>query len=148
MTDADARVEMLELALSGETDFELCLAEIERGGASYTIETLDELQARDETAELWFITGSDAFLEIRTWKDWRVLLEGYAFAVHERPGVGVEAAAAVVPESYRERIVFLTRDMLDISSTEIRGLARAGRSIRFLVPQAVDDYVRRNHLYQ
>ncbi len=148
VTDVGARVDMLELGLAGEAEFELCRAEIERGGPSYTIETLDELKRQERGAELWFITGSDAFLEIRTWRDWEALLTRYSFAVHERPGVGIDAAAAVVPESYRERVVFLTREMLNISSTEIRRLARAKRSIRFLVPQAVDDYVRRNHLYQ
>ena len=146
--DASARVSMLELVLGDEDGFELSSIEIERGGPSYTIETLDELQRRHPGADYWFITGSDAFLEIRTWKDWEALLERYAFAVHERPGVGLEQASRAVPSSLHARIVFLQREMLNVSSTKIRRSVRDGRSIRFLVPEAVEDYIRRNRLYE
>ena len=148
VTDASARVAMLELGLAGEEGFELSSIEIERVGPSYTIETLDELQRKHPDADYWFITGSDAFMEIRTWKDWEVLLERYAFAVNERPGFGLEEAARAVPSSLHERVVFLQTKMLNVSSTEIRSLVRDGHSIRFLVPEAVDDYIRRNRLYE
>lgn len=148
VTNVSARVSMLELVLANEEGFELSSIEIERGGPSYTIETLDELQRRQPDAEYWFITGSDAFLDIGTWKDWEALLGRYAFAVHERPGVGLEKASRAVPSSLRERIVFLQREMLNVSSTEIRRSVRDGHSIRFLVPEAVDDYIRRNRLYE
>ena len=148
VTDARARVTMLELALADEEGFELSSIEIERGGRSYTIETLDELQRNHPDADYWFITGSDAFMEIRTWKDWEGLLERYAFAVNERPGFGLEEAARAVPSSLHERVVFLQPKMLNVSSTEIRSSVRDGRSIRFLVPGAVDDYIRRNRLYE
>jgi nicotinate-nucleotide adenylyltransferase len=147
VTHASARVSMLQLALAGEVGFELSNIEIERGGASYTIETLDELQRRQPDAEYWFITGSDAFVDIRTWKDWEQLLGRYAFAVHERPGVDLEKASRAVASSFHERIVFLKREMLNVSSTEIRRSVRDGHSIRFLVPEAVDTYIRRNRLY-
>jgi len=147
VTDAGARVSMLQLALADEVDFELSNIEIERGGPSYTIETLDELQRRQPDHEFWFITGSDAFLEIGTWKDWEALLGRYRFAVHEREGVDVETASRAVAPSLRRRIVFLRREMLNVSSTEIRKSVRDGHSIRFLVPGAVDDYIRRNRLY-
>ena len=87
-------------------------------------------------------------MEIRTWKDWKALLERYAFAVNERPGFGLEEAARAVPSSLHERVVFLQRKMLNVSSTEIRSSVRDGHSIRFLVPEAVDDYIRRNRLYE
>jgi len=148
VTDASARVAMLELALADEEGFELSSIEIERGGRSYTIETLDELQRNLPDADYWFITGSDAFMEIRTWKDWEGLLQRYAFAVNERPGFGLEEAARAVPSSLHERVVFLQPKMLNVSSTEIRSSVRDGRSIRFLVPGVVDDYIRRNRLYE
>ncbi len=147
VTDASARVSMLQLALADEEGFELSNIEIERGGASYTIETLDELQRRQPDAEYWFITGSDAFVDIRTWKDWEELLERYAFVVHERPGVALERASRAVASSFHQRIVFLRREMLNVSSTEIRRSVRDGHSVRFLVPEAVGDYIRRNRLY-
>lgn len=147
VTDASARMAMLDLVLGGEDVFEISNVEIERGGPSYTIETLDELKKRNPATDYWFITGSDAFVEIQTWKDWELLLERYAFAVHERPGVALDAASRAVPRSSRERILFLKREMLNVSSTGIRRLVRDGRSVRFLVPEAVDEYIRRNRLY-
>ena len=76
-----------------------------------------------------------------------MLLGSYAFAVHERPGVDLEKASRAVASSFHQRIVFLRREMLNVSSTEIRRSVRDGHSIRFLVPEAVDDYIRRNRLY-
>jgi len=148
VTAASARVEMLERVLADVDGFELSTIEIDRGGASYTIETLDAMRAKNPDVEYWFITGSDAFVDIRTWKDWESLLERYSFVVHERPGVTLEDASRVVPASFRERIVFMKREMLNVSSTEIRRSVRQGRSIRFLVPETVDEYVRRNRLYE
>lgn len=147
VTDASDRVAMLELALGAEDGFELSTIEIDRGGPSYTIETLDELQRGRPETDYWFITGSDAFIEIRTWKDWEALLARYSFVVHGRPGAPLADASRAVPASRHERIVFSRREMLNVSSTEIRRSVRDGHSIRFLVPDAVEDFVRRNRLY-
>ena len=148
VTDAEMRMEMLEEVLAGEDGFELCRIEIERGGSSYTIDTLDALQRAHPDTEYWFITGSDAFVEIQTWRSWDLLLARYAFAVHERPGTRMDEAKRVVPPSLGERIVFLRRQMLDVSSSGIRRSVRDGESIRFLVPEPVADYIRRKRLYQ
>lgn len=148
VTDARERIAMLELVLEAEDGFELSTIEIDRGGPSYTIETLDELQGQHPETEYWFITGSDAFLEIRTWKNWESLLERYTFVVHGRPGMASDDASGVVPAGLHERVVFLRREMLNVSSTEIRRSVRDGQSIRFLVPDKVEDYIRRNRLYK
>lgn len=148
VTDASMRVAMLELAIADVVGFELSTLEIERGGASYTIETLDVMHEENPGVEYWFITGSDAFVEIRTWRQWDSLLERYSFVVHERPGVSIGEASRAVPESFHERIAFVKREMLNVSSTEIRRSVRRGQSIRFLVPEPVEEYVRRNGLYQ
>jgi len=148
VTDARERVAMLELVLSAEESFELSTIEIDRGGPSYTIETLDELQRERPETEYWFITGSDAFVEIRTWKEWETLLGRYSFVVHGRPGVSLDDASRAVPAALHERIVFLRREMLNVSSTEIRRSVRDGHSIRFLVPDAVEGYIRQNRLYE
>jgi nicotinate-nucleotide adenylyltransferase len=152
---------MLSRALADEPFFELSRVEIDRGGRSYTIETLEELAARS-TDRFFFVTGTDAFLDIRTWKSWEKLLSHHWFVVHERPGFPVEKARQVLPaeigfaildqsslEPGREaRVSFLRRPMLDVSSTEIRRSIRENRSIRFLVPDAVADYIRENRLYR
>jgi nicotinate-nucleotide adenylyltransferase len=162
IADAHHRTRMVELALRGETEFELSRIEVERGGPSYTIDTLTELSERSPQASWFFITGTDAFVEIRTWHRWEELLDNDSFIVHERPGCSIDRVMAVVPEALCDRVrelpmgralgtgprILLLRDtMLDVSSTEIRRILREGRTIRFLVPDAVEDYLRECRLY-
>jgi nicotinate-nucleotide adenylyltransferase len=161
VTEAAHRVEMLSRALAEEPFFEVSRVEIDRGGRSYTVETLEELAARS-TDRFFFVTGTDAFLEIRTWKSWEKLLNEYWFVVHERPGYPIEEARQVLPRGVdaaildesthslrsERRVSFLRRPMLDVSSTEIRRSIRENRSIRFLVPDSVADYIRENRLYR
>lgn len=164
LTEAPHRLHMVERALEGEEGFAVCRIEIEREGLSYTIDTLAELGARFPDSRLFFVTGTDAFAEIRTWKRWHDLLNHHSFVVHERPGFPIGKARAVVPEDLESRVredssrgfeaepggarIFLVRrPMLDVSSTEIRSSVSAGRSIRFLVPDAVEAYIRENRLY-
>jgi nicotinate-nucleotide adenylyltransferase len=162
VTEADHRFGMLERALAGEPFFEVSRLELDRGGRSYTIDTLEELALGSENSRFFFVTGTDAFSEIRTWKSWRKLLDAHWFVVHERPGFPIEAVEEVLPEgtSFRvleeselepgtePRVSFLRRPMLKVSSTEIRRSIRQNRSIRFLVPDAVADYIRENRLYR
>lgn len=156
---------MVERGLDGEEAFVVSRVEIERDGPSYTIDTLAELAGRFTDSRFFFVTGTDAFVEIRTWKSWRELLVGYSFVVHQRPGFPLDEARAAVPDELRSslvedsdggvlvhsggpRIYLVRRPMLDVSSTEIRRSVRVGRSIRFLVPDAVEAYIRENRLYQ
>ncbi len=162
VTDAGHRAGMLERALSGEPFFEISRIELERGGRSYTIDTLDALAARSKDSRFIFVTGTDAFVEIQTWKSWRRLLTSHWFVVHERPGFPVEAARAALPKDVESavlddselragsepRVLFLRRPMLRVSSTEIRRSVEENRSIRFLVPDAVAEYIREFRLYR
>jgi nicotinate-nucleotide adenylyltransferase len=163
VTDSSHRLRMVELALSGERFFEASRVEIERGGRSYTIDTMESLAASFPDASLFFVTGTDAFSDIQTWKNWRELVSRYSFAVHERPGVPLDRTGEALPPDLRARlveteasrwaagetgIVLVRRTMLDVSSTEIRASIRERRSIRFLVPGAVEAYIRENRLYQ
>lgn len=162
VTDAEHRFGMLERALSGEPFFEASRLELDRGGRSYTIDTLEAFAAGSKDSRFFFVTGTDAFAEIRTWKSWQKLLEAHWFVVHERPGFPIEAIQDVLPQGTSSRVLgeaelepgteprvlFLRRPMLQVSSTEIRRSIRENRSIRFLVPDAVADYVRENRLYR
>ena len=160
VSGASRRLQMVELATSGRKDFRASSIELERGGASYTIETLEELHRKAPETAFVFVTGSDAFRDIRTWRRWEDLLSSYSFVVHERPGDDLDAAADVVPESLRGRLVapevlrgggegiaLLRRPMLYVSSTELRGAVGRRESIAFLVPDAVEAYIRQNRLY-
>jgi nicotinate-nucleotide adenylyltransferase len=162
VTEAVHRLGMLERAIAGERFFEISLLELERGGRSYTIDTLEALAARNEDDRFFFVTGTDAFTDIRTWKRWRELLEGHWFVVHERPGFPVHAVRAVLPTEVdsrvlddsriepgtEPRVLFLRGPMLNISSTEIRRSVRENRSVRFLVPDPVAAYIDENRLYR
>lgn len=164
VTDAGHRLRMVELGLEGERFFEVSRIEVDRGGPSYTIDTLDALAAEDPEVQLFFVTGTDAFSEIRTWHRWRELLGRYAFAVHERPGHPVEGARKLLafegapplfPESDTKPLAgggpgvhLVRREMIDVSSTGIRSSVREKRSIRFLVPDPVEAYIQEFRLYQ
>lgn len=160
---AHHRTRMVELALRGEAYFELSMIEVERRGPSYTIDTLTELSEGQPDASWFFITGTDAFVEIRTWHRWEELLSGYSFVVHERPGCSIERVAGAIPEALRDQVaelpivrtrangprILLLRDtMLDVSSTEIRRAVQRGRTTRFLVPEVVEEYLRDHRLYE
>jgi nicotinate-nucleotide adenylyltransferase len=161
VTAAEHRFGMLERALSGEAHFEVSRAELDRGGRSYTVDTLEAFTAASEDSRFFFVTGTDAFSEIKTWKSWERLLDEHWFVVHERPGFPIEAVRDVLPERISSRVLergelepgteprvlFLRRPMLQVSSTEIRRSIRENRSIRFLVPDAVADYIGENRLY-
>jgi nicotinate-nucleotide adenylyltransferase len=160
VTDAEHRAGMLERALSREPFFEVSRIELERGGRSYTIDTLDALRAASPAIRFFFITGTDAFAEIQTWREWRRLLSEHRFVVHERPGFPLEAVREALPPEMESadldgaaagsdpRVVFLRRPMLPVSSTEIRRSVAKGRSVRFLVPDAVEEYIRDFRLYR
>ncbi|HXV62982.1 MAG TPA: nicotinate-nucleotide adenylyltransferase [Vicinamibacteria bacterium] len=161
ISSVEHRVAMVELSVAAEGSFALSRVEVDRGGHSYTIDTLTQLRRESPRARFTFIVGSDAFAEIETWKDWRRLLSGFSFAVHERPGFGLERIQASLRGVGRvddeaeggfgldePAVVFIRRPMLDVSSTEIREAVRRRHSIRFLVPDAVAGYIRENRLYE
>ena len=160
---AHHRTRMVELALRGEAYLELSMIEVERRGPSYTIDTLTKLSEEQPDASWFFITGTDAFVEIRTWHRWEELLGSYSFVVHERPGCSIERVVNTIPEALPGQvgespivstkangpcILLLRESMLDVSSTEIRRAVQKRRSIRFLVPDVVEEYLRDHRLYE
>ncbi len=168
MPSADQRQEMVRLAISGNPRFALSAMEIRRGGLSYTIDTIDELRRLHGSAELFFITGIDSFLDIRTWKDWRRLLTLCTFVVLSREGKRFQdlSALSLVPVSpsdlraLDERtksdlavrtahagLVLIAIPRYEISSTDIRDRIRNGRSIKYLLPGEVEAYIIEKRLY-
>jgi nicotinate-nucleotide adenylyltransferase len=162
------RQEMVRLAIKGNAHFTISDMEIRRGGRSYTIDTMEALQQSHPGAELYFLTGLDSFLEIRTWKDWDRLLTLCSFVVLSREGYRFRDIAQLgfldVPEQElsaldarekdqvvitgESRPVYLERvPFYDISSTDIRMRVREGRSIKYHLPEAVEHYIIENKLY-
>ena len=133
------RMAMVELALSEHPVFEISDLEILRGGLSYTVDTVKYLrEAMGSDVELWLLLGMDAYLDIPAWKDPDVVLAECRFAVARRPGYEDRRLSA----DFEARTRFVNITAVDISSTGIRDRLRAGKSIRYMVPDAVEAYIR------
>ncbi len=158
------RLAMTRLGTDGSQLLETMDLEGKRAGFSYSIETLRELhQIFGPTAELFFILGTDAFLEIKTWRNYRSLFDYAHFVVLSRAGhknrnlnaifndLGIRASGKdprhhfVAPSG--KLIIPVTPTRLEISSTKIRNMVKENRSIRFLVPEAVRAYIMEKGFY-
>jgi nicotinate-nucleotide adenylyltransferase len=158
------RCSMVSLAIAGNPGFELSGVEGERAGKSYSIDTIHHFRAEHPGDGLFFIIGSDSFLEIGLWHRYAEIFRHCSLIVVERPGCPVPDPQAALPAGIRgefgydavsrilmhqsgEQIHFLSGCLLDISSSAIRRLAAAGRSITYLVPPHVEAYIKEQRIY-
>lgn len=151
VTAAEHRYRMTVLATASNPFFEVSRIEIERAGMSYTIDTVTEFrQLLGPEPELYFITGADAILEILHWKDVDELLKKCRFIAATRPGFPLEKLEDLKPQLPLEswdRIHIIEVPALAISSTDIRRRVRARKTIKYLLPEAVEEYIRQEGLY-
>lgn len=139
------RMEMLELAIKNNCYFEASSLEIERESASYTFYTLNELKNRYKDDEFYLIIGSDSFNELDTWKYFPEIIKSVNIAVMRRPGD---------PELRRDllasalNVIPINNPEINISSTLIRERVKLGKSIRYMVPDEVIDYINLKGLYK
>jgi len=154
ISPVDDRVAMVRLAIADQPGFELSLIEVERPGPSYTADTVAEFAARERAAgrmpDLTLILSDETFRDLPGWHEPKRLLAACRIAVVQRPGYAAPDRswlAAQAPGA-ANRVDFLEGPRLDISSTSIRKLVAEGRSIRGLVPPAVERYVAERHLYR
>jgi nicotinate-nucleotide adenylyltransferase len=151
---AEARTAMVELAIADNPAFRLCRAELDRPGPSYAVDTAEELVRRppvagaDPAGFVW-IMSSEALAGLPGWRRPQRLLGLVRVAVAPRLGYPRPDPAWVAGQfpGLESRIVFLDGPELGHSSSRVRALAGAGRSIRYLVPPAVEAYLRDRHLY-
>lgn len=150
LSPAVDRMNMVELAVAGHPNFEACSSEIERGGPTYTVDTLEVLaDLLGKDACLFFILGSDALADFPRWKDPDRILELCSLAVVSRPGCDEfdrREWAARFPQASGKAVPMVT-PLIGISGTEIRRRAAGGGSLRYMVPDAVADYIRDHGLY-
>lgn len=167
---AEDRLRMLELALAGASGLRAEPIELERSGPSYTIDTVRALKARHPERSFALVVGLDAFRDLHTWHRWREIPFECDLIVTSRPphevasGPGALAAASdaiaathafwydtsigsFVHES-GHRLEFIPVTAIDVSASAIRNAVAAGRSIRFLTPQPVVDYIAARGLYR
>jgi nicotinate-nucleotide adenylyltransferase len=143
------RLEMCRRAVAGDERLEASGIELERPGPSFTVDTLKELHARAPESELTFIVGGDMALSLSTWREPAEVLSLARLGVVERAGAARrDIAEALVPLGGAERVDYFTMPRIDISSTDLRRRVAAGRSIRYLVPDAVAGYIAERGLYR
>ncbi len=151
VTPAEHRYLMAVLATLSNPYFEVSRVDIDRPGPSYTVDTVAHVrQMLDAGTEIFFITGADAILEILTWKDPERLLSTCRFIAATRPGYELERLEAATGNLFRRfahRILVVQVPAMAISSSDIRNRVRAGRPIRYLVPEPVADYIHKQRLY-
>lgn len=141
MASSAARAEMVGLSIGTLPTFALDTVELDRGGLSYTVDTLEELSRRYAGAELFLIVGEDALGDFGKWKNPERIRELATLAVLRRHP---EAEGGKLPEG----VLKASDRLVDLSSTEIRERVRAGNSIHGFVCDAVENYIEANALYR
>lgn len=151
VTPAMHRYIMTVMATYSNAHFYVSPIELERPGLSYTIDTLQKLieQYGDKT-EFYFITGADAVADLPTWYKIDQLLELVYFIAATRPGCicSLDDVIKKFGVKGRKKIQRLATPELEISSTDIRERVRQGRSIKYIVPESVENYISKEGLYQ
>ena len=148
ITEFRHRFAMTEMATATNPTFECSTIERDRAGASYTVDTLQALRDERPETELFYITGVDAIADILTWKRHEEVILLAQFIAAARPGYDSAILSVRLPEAYLHQIHVLNSTALDISSTDLRQRVREGRSIRYLTPDDVVEYITRNRLYR
>ncbi len=143
-TGAAHRARMVELAIADNPHFSLSRMELERPGLSYTVDTLRALRTAHQEAALFFILGADAAAEFFSWREPRAIMALAQVVAVSRPGFPEDALAAARAAG----MVTVTAPGVAVSSHELRARARQGWSLRYLVPDAVAEYITEQGLYR
>jgi len=141
ITPAEIRLRLLRLALAGKTNCEIDGQEIQRGGVSYTINTLRDYAKRFPAAELFYLIGTDNAAKLNEWREAGELAKLAEFVAVPRPG----GATPIFPAPFRGRT--LKGFPFGVSSSEIRARVKAGLPIENLVPPAVAEAIRESKIY-
>ncbi len=148
LTTASHRLEMTRIATKTNSNFLCSSIETDRTEVSYTVDALKTIQEAYAGSELFYIAGVDAIAELMTWKEPEKVIELTRFLAVTRPGYDLELLKKKLPETYLERIGILETDSPDISSSVIRARLNSGLTVRYLLPEAVLDYIEKHRLYR
>jgi nicotinate-nucleotide adenylyltransferase len=145
---AEARLEMVELAIADDERFSASRMEIDREGPSYTSDTLAQLRAESPDDELFLILGGDQAAALASWHEPDKVLERATLAVFERMSWSRSAIAIKIGRlPGAQRVRYLDMPLIQVSSSAIRRRVREALPIRYLVPDRVVDYITTNELY-
>lgn len=153
ITPAQQRIEMLELAIGGNERFAVSRLEVDRGGVSYTVDTLAQLKAEAPERELFFLLGADSLIDLPGWREPARICELAIPVAARRPGVAEPNLDALAPIISHQRLEEIRRHQVDmphiaLSSREIRRRVAARLSIRYQTPRAVEKYIETAGLYR
>ncbi len=152
VTDPEHRYLMTFLAVTNNPYFSISRVEIDSLEPSYTVNTVRFFQKiYDYKVSIYFITGADAILDILTWKDYEELLEKCIFIAASRSGYSLEKLKDKVEPFYPsifQKVHLMEIPAMAISSTFIRRRVREGKTIKYLTPEAVEQYIYKSELYQ
>ena len=152
-TAVDDRIAMLQLAIGGHSSLKVSRIEADRGGVSFTAETLRQVRDEQPEADIELLMGADTLADLPNWRDPQVICELATPVVVGRPDsppVDYTCLADLVDadrlESFQEAKVEIPQ--IDLSSSEIRRRIASGQSIRYQTPRAVEQYIRAQGLYR
>lgn len=147
--DPEHRYIITALATATNPFFSVSRAEIEREGLSYAVDTIQFFldQYKERNVKIFFITGMDAVMEILSWREPETIMKMCTVIAATRPGYDNEKLSKAVGKSNLDAIKLLEASALAISSTDIRNRIAAGMPVRYLLPEAVEQYIRKHGLY-
>lgn len=146
------RIEMIELAIGGHEAFVLSKIELERGGVSYTVDTLEQIHEKHPEDELFLLIGDDSLENFASWRNPQRICELATPLVVNRPGSGDVDLSLLKPLVSELRFGQIEKwkircPKIEISSTDLRARVRDGKSIRFLTPRGVEKYIETQQVY-
>ncbi len=149
ISDAEDRYAMTLLSISSNPHFCISRIEIDRSGLSYSIDTLKEIKEQHgDDAEIYFIIGMDEALNLASWHEAEKLPAVTQFIIAPRSGYSPDSIPDKIPEYFKDSIHFLSMQPIYISSTSLRENVAQSHSIRYLVPDSVNEYIHKHHLYK
>ncbi|GAB4426483.1 MAG: nicotinate-nucleotide adenylyltransferase [Anaerolineae bacterium] len=150
-TPARHRRRMVELAIAGNPVFELCTLDLERPGPHFSVETVSLIRQQHHLPadDCFFIIGGDSLADLPTWHQPAQLINLCRLAVVHRPGYRPDLSRLEMEiPGLGRRLAWVEAPLMELSASEIRARAAAGRTIRYRVPEPVQAYIEQHHLYQ
>jgi len=147
---AEHRYNMVSLAIETNPYFDISSVEVNRKGKSYTVDTITEFKKLNPMDDLFFIVGADTIYDFINWKNYETLFSMTKFIVIGRYGLNVENNIEKINElkqKYNAQIIYMNGPLVDISSTDIRNRISEKESIKYIVPEKVEEYINENRLY-
>ncbi|MEL7656058.1 MAG: nicotinate-nucleotide adenylyltransferase [Bacillota bacterium] len=151
IADGDHRYAMLLEAVNGNPYFSVSRRELDSSEISYTINTLQGCKEEyGSDTELYFIIGTDAFLNLEKWYAAEELMANFCFIIGTRPGYKEQELKRMlerIRENFGTKVIEINNSEVEISSTDIKNRIRDGKSAKYLLPDGVEEYIYKNKLY-